>query len=349
MLTPTPQPDVSAAAMIDWYLCLMVDEDNDMALPTGDFTAEVEYAALANALGRDDQTVTIGSIGRNGTTVHIPYLTTYEGYNQRIVLSNRGSADAAYTISFRPEADVTAMAKDAAMGTLMAGSTVTMKAMDLVELSGASRTAATINFVANSSDIDVTSVTVNMETRGYRHGGPSLDVRLQLTAVSLRQPHEKGGLRPSLFVVRRARPANSLEVQVLYPARWRRRTSEAQERRREAGPEGSVEQSRDPMDKNRIRGLPGRTSGHIIAKSIAIKGRGDRSSGCAVKAAGLTSGELRRVRKFRTERAGKDRHRGAEGSRVHTSPACRRRSERRTGLVGRYAHADQAAEHLGKV
>src|SRR4051794_41404730 len=44
----------------------------------------------------------------------------------------------------------------------------------------------------------------------------------------------------------------SLEVQVLYPAWWRRRVSEAQGRRREAGPEGSVEQSRDPRDTNRI-------------------------------------------------------------------------------------------------
>jgi len=45
---------------------------------------------------------------------------------------------------------------------------------------------------------------------------------------------------------------DSLEVEVLYPAWWRRRISEAQGRRREAGSEGSVEQSRGPMDKNRI-------------------------------------------------------------------------------------------------
>ena len=112
---------------------------------------------------------------------------------------------------------------------------------------------------------------------------------------------------------------NSLEVEVLYPARWRRRISEAQGRRREAGSEGSVEQSRDPMDKNRIRGLPGRTSGQMTAKSIAIKGRGGKSGGCAVKAVGLTSGGLRRVRKFRTERFRKDRERGAEVSRGHSS------------------------------
>ena len=89
---------------------------------------------------------------------------------------------------------------------------------------------------------------------------------------------------------------DSLEVQVLYPARWRRRISEAQGRRREARSEGSVEQSRDPMDKNRIRGLPGRTSGQMIAKSTAIKGRGGKFDGCAVKADSLTSGGLHRVR-----------------------------------------------------
>ena len=49
------------------------------------------------------------------------------------------------------------------------------------------------------------------------------------------------------------------------------------------------------MDKNRIRGLPGRTSEQLIAKSTAIKGRGGKSGGRAVKAVGLTLGDLRRV------------------------------------------------------
>ena len=57
-----------------------------------------------------------------------------------------------------------------------------------------------------------------------------------------------------------------------------------------------MEQSRDPMDKNRIRGLPGRTSEPRLAKSAAIKGRGVNPEGCAVKAVGLASGGLRRVR-----------------------------------------------------
>ena len=56
------------------------------------------------------------------------------------------------------------------------------------------------------------------------------------------------------------------------------------------------------MDKNRIRGLPGGTSEPMIAKSKAIKGRGGKCGGYAMKAVGLTSGGLRRVRKVRTER-----------------------------------------------
>ena len=42
--------------------------------------------------------------------------------------------------------------------------------------------------------------------------------------------------------------------------------------RRAAESEGSVEQSRDPMDRNRKRGLPGRTGKHEVAKSVPIKG-----------------------------------------------------------------------------
>ena len=73
------------------------------------------------------------------------------------------------------------------------------------------------------------------------------------------------------------------------------------------------------MHKNRMRGLPGRTSERGIAKSAAIKGRGGKSSGDAAKAVGLTSGGLCRVRNPRTERVRKARDRGAEVSRGHSS------------------------------
>ena len=161
MLTPDTQPD--GTADIDWYLCLMVAEDNDMALPTADFTATVEYAARTNALGRDDQTVTIGSIGRNGTSAHIPYLTTDERYNQRIVIVNRGS-EAAYSMSFSSEAGVTTAAGMMASGTLAANSTTVLKTTDVVTISGGPphRASAMLNIVGPASNI---SVATNQTTK----------------------------------------------------------------------------------------------------------------------------------------------------------------------------------------
>ena len=59
------------------------------------------------------------------------------------------------------------------------------------------------------------------------------------------------------------------------------------------------------MDKNRIEGIRCRTSGHMTAKSISIKGTGCKSGGCALKAVELTSGDLPFVREsgLRVERS----------------------------------------------
>lgn len=68
-----------------------------------------------------------------------------------------------------------------------------------------------------------------------------------------------------------------------------------QGRHREVTSEGSVEQSRDLTNRNRIRGIPGGTSGRLIAKSISINSQGCRSGRCAGKAIKLTWGDLRHV------------------------------------------------------
>ena len=49
------------------------------------------------------------------------------------------------------------------------------------------------------------------------------------------------------------------------------------------------------MDKNRMGGRPGGTSGQETTKSISIKRRGCKFGGRALKDAKLTSGGLRRV------------------------------------------------------
>ena len=53
-----------------------------------------------------------------------------------------------------------------------------------------------------------------------------------------------------------------------------------------------MEQKREPMYKNRIRGIRCWTNGPLTAKSISIKGTGCKSGGCAPKAVELTSGDL---------------------------------------------------------
>jgi hypothetical protein len=68
--------------------------------------------------------------------------------------------------------------------------------------------------------------------------------------------------------------------------------SETQGRHREVGSEGSVEQTRGPMDKNRIGGLRRRASEQLIAKPISIKGAGGKSGGPAWKAVELIAGDL---------------------------------------------------------
>jgi hypothetical protein len=53
-----------------------------------------------------------------------------------------------------------------------------------------------------------------------------------------------------------------------------------------------VEQTYEPMYKNRIRGIRCRTSWHMTTKSISIKGTGCKFGGCVRKAVELTSGDL---------------------------------------------------------
>jgi len=71
-----------------------------------------------------------------------------------------------------------------------------------------------------------------------------------------------------------------------------RSDSEAQGRHRVEGSVRSVEQRREPMNKNRIRGLRRRTSEHMIAKSTTIKDAGGRFGRCALKAVVLMTGGL---------------------------------------------------------
>ncbi len=53
-----------------------------------------------------------------------------------------------------------------------------------------------------------------------------------------------------------------------------------------------MEQTHEPMDKNRIRGIPLGASGQVTTKPGSIKQAGCKSGGCVRKAIELTSGDL---------------------------------------------------------
>ena len=158
-------PSAFATAM---YLCISVPTgENAVAIPATDpYIVTTKYAGGTPDAGwpANDGEHPLGSITRDGTTVHIPYLTTWADYNQRIVVSNRSANEASYWITFRPEAGVMVTPGMDAMGTLAPKSTIVLKAADVVTLEGRTRTAATFVAEAKSTQVDVATVIVNMMT-----------------------------------------------------------------------------------------------------------------------------------------------------------------------------------------
>jgi len=105
---------------------------------------------------------TFGSVSHDGTTVQLPYLTTFADYNQRVVMVNRGTAAATYAITtFQTEAATTAVAGTKSTGSIPAGGSVVVKVTDIVTLTGGTRAAATLSVVAPSTNVSVATTQVN--------------------------------------------------------------------------------------------------------------------------------------------------------------------------------------------
>jgi hypothetical protein len=116
--------------------------------------------------------------------------------------------------------------------------------------------------------------------------------------------------------------------------------------------EGSAEQNRDLTGRNRIRGIPGPTSGQRIAKSTSIKDQGCRSGRRAGKAIELTWGDLRRVpvselrepqgdlTAMQESAEGVVRHAGGKASEAL-------QAERRSERIGRAGNGGRRPERLG--
>jgi len=133
----------------------------------GAITAGTTLAKGAYTIGFATETGLDGSLGSvvyDTTSVEIPYITTYEGYNQRIFLDNRGATAAYYSTTFTTEDGVTAVSGASGTGTLAAGEMTTVRASDLVTFTGGTRGTATIEVEAQTTSLKVTTQIVDIGT-----------------------------------------------------------------------------------------------------------------------------------------------------------------------------------------
>ena len=153
---------------------LNVAVDGETSIPVGEYSAALEvdtvdFKGTSSPVTRPFSGP-IGTILRDGTTVQLTYLTVSEKYNQRLIIVNRSSEPAAYSlIGFAEEEGVTVTATDAAEGTVPAVSSVVLRVADLIAFdsepaaAGRTRTAATLSIDASPAHVEVATTQVNLE------------------------------------------------------------------------------------------------------------------------------------------------------------------------------------------
>ena len=146
-----------------YHMC--IEADGKTAIPmTGHYTAKTVYKGVTNAAFPPvGKTSNLAMIHRDGTSVSIPFLVSQEKrYRQRISIVNKSGRSVDYSFSFTPETGTTATAGSAATGMVAANSTKVLDSRDVVTVTGnAGRTAATLNLVATSNNVNVGITLVN--------------------------------------------------------------------------------------------------------------------------------------------------------------------------------------------
>ena len=161
-----------------YVLCVNVDvmgpETNMMAIPEGEYTATAHInkdGGVNTPLLMVGEETTVGVIDRDGAEVNIPYLTTSEKHNQRLIIVNRGTRPAAITsIQFTTEdgtevelMDTVQGAMDAGLLVVPAGESWVARMDETISITGDSRrVAAALSFAATADYISVATTQVNV-------------------------------------------------------------------------------------------------------------------------------------------------------------------------------------------
>lgn len=172
------------------YFCVLVKGNTEPIPEIGDPTKKDSYmikltptlAAESPVKPLTSGPFAMGAIDRNGTTVHVSYLTTNEEINQRLVLVNRGGDAAVFWVeddSFSLE-EGTSVTKNGLSSSLQSAGMIpgngrlVITVSDHIEFEGQPRGAATVNVAAPTRDIDVMTIqrspaTGEVDTTLYQH------------------------------------------------------------------------------------------------------------------------------------------------------------------------------------
>ncbi|MDE0177997.1 MAG: hypothetical protein OXP36_05315 [Gammaproteobacteria bacterium] len=179
-------------AVGDNYFCVLVNGNTDPIPEIGDPQNPAEYnLTITPVLTNPDNhpfkpmaiTEDVGAIDRNGTTVHLTYLTTDPFVVQRLVLVNRGADEVSFWIeddSFNLEEGTKLKMNNLSIddGQMIPGNgRLVVPLIGAVEFDGVNRGSATVNVAAPTRDIDVMTIqhspaTDEVDTTVYQHAGP---------------------------------------------------------------------------------------------------------------------------------------------------------------------------------
>ncbi len=141
-------------------LCYTVSGASIIPVATYSNTATLSFLTLASGVsGTQPGAATIGAVTRDGSTLQAPFIQTTTGYVSRIILTNTGSTDAAYTgeVKAGPTLDggsaVNSVTKNAALsGTIKAGSQVVIEGTAMPTFLGTAR-GFVVFTVAGTNDV----------------------------------------------------------------------------------------------------------------------------------------------------------------------------------------------------